>query len=121
VKFKVDGKLYTFDDDSLTFDEAELMEECAGLTMAEFQPALAATKIRAIRAMVMIAKRRAGEQVEWADLGSMDLVELSMSLIEENDIDLTTAANGQNEAAVVALTKRLAERKPKNTRKRAAE
>jgi hypothetical protein len=121
VKFKVDGKLYQFDDDSFTFDEAELLEEHAGLTLAEFQPALAATKLRAIRAMVLIAKRRAGEQVEWADLGSMDLVELSLSLIEENGIDLATAANGQNKAAVAALTKRLADRKPKTTRKRAAE
>jgi len=113
VKFRVDGKPYEFDDDSLTFDEAELLEEHAGLTMAEFQPALAATKIRAIRAMVLIAKRRAGEQIEWADLGSMDLVELSLSLIEENDIDLATAANGQNPAAVTALAARLAARKPK--------
>lgn len=111
MKFKVEGKLYEFDLDSLTFDEAELLEERAGLSIEEFQAALAATRVKAIRAMVLIGKRRAGEQVEWADLGGLDLLDLSMSLIEENDIDITEAANGQNPAAVAELTKRLAARK----------
>lgn len=120
MKFTVDGKHYDFDGDTLTFDEAELLEEHAGLSLDEFLPALQKTRIKAIRAMVLIAKRRAGEQAEWADLGSLDLVELSMSLIEENEVDLTKAANGENAAAVSALSKRLAARKaaPKTPRKR---
>lgn len=120
MKFTVDGTKYDFDGDKLSFDEAELIEEHAGLSLDEFLPALQKTRIKAIRAMVLIAKQRAGENVEWADLGSLDLVELSLSLIEENDIDLTKAENGENAAAVSALTKRLAERKaaPKTPRKR---
>lgn len=110
MKFKVDGKSYEFDGDSLTFDEAELLEDHAGMRLDEFLPALQKTRVKAIRAMVLIAKRRAGEEVEWADLGSLDLVELSMSLIEENDIDLAQAANGENQAAVSALAERLAQR-----------
>lgn len=113
MKFKVDGKAYEFNGDSLSFDEAELLEEHAGMSLDEFLPALQKTRVKAIRAMVLIAKRRAGEQVEWADLGSLDLVELSMSLIEENDIDLAKAANGDNAAAVTALSERLAARKKK--------
>lgn len=118
MKFKVAGKSYDFDGESLTFDEAELVEEHAGLELAEFMPALQKTRIKALRAMVLIAKRRAGEQVEWADLGSLDLVELSMSLIEENDLDLATAANGENPAAIAALTERLASRRKPPGRKR---
>jgi len=116
VKFTIDGKSYEFDTDTLTFDEAELLEDHAGLTLADFDKALQQSRIRAVRAAVLIAKRRAGEQVEWADLGSLDLIKLSLSLIEENDLDLTQAANGQNPEAVTALAARLA--KPK-TRKRA--
>jgi hypothetical protein len=111
VKFRVDGKLYEFDLDSLTFDEAELLEEHTSLGIDEFQAALSATRVKAVRAMVLIGKRRAGEQVEWADLGGLDLVELSMSIIEENGIDIDKARNGENSQAVAALTQRLAARK----------
>jgi hypothetical protein len=118
MKFRTDGKLYEFDDTSLSFDEAELLEEY-GLSIQEFSQALQQTKLRAIRAMVLIAKRRAGETVEWADLGSMDIVELSLSMVEENNIDITKAANGQNPEAVTALSAKLAERKKASVRKRA--
>lgn len=118
MKFRVDGKAYEFDLNSLTFDEAELLEESAGLSMQEFTDALMQMKIRAVRAMVLIAKRRSGEKVEWADLGNMDVVELSMSLIEENNIDLTKAANGQNPESVAMLSERLAARKKTGQRKR---
>jgi 2-hydroxychromene-2-carboxylate isomerase len=116
MKFSVDGVKYEFDMDSLTLDEGEVIEDYAGMTLEEFMRALEATKVRAIRAMVLIAKRRAGEQVEWADLGALDLMSLAMSIVEDNDIDLAKASNGLDPAAVEALKKALDTKRKARTR-----
>lgn len=99
MKFAVGGTSYDIDLDTLTMDEGEVVEDFARCTIAEFPDELKAVRVRAIRALVLIAKRRAGETVEWADLGSMDLMELALSIIDDNDVDLT----GQDPAAVAAL------------------
>jgi hypothetical protein len=111
VKFKVDGTLYDIELESLTLDEGEILEDYAKLTLKEFAPAVMGTRVRALRALVMIAKRRAGEQVEWADLGTVDLMELGLSIIEENDIDIAAADNGENPQAVAQLGEILAQRR----------
>jgi hypothetical protein len=111
VKFKVNGTLYDIELESLTLDEGEILEDYAKLTLKEFAPAVMGTRVRALRALVMIAKRRAGEQVEWADLGTIDLMELGLSIIEENDIDITAADNGENPQAVAQLGEILAQRR----------
>jgi 2-hydroxychromene-2-carboxylate isomerase len=116
VKFSVDGVKYEFDMDSLTLDEGEVIEDYAGMSLDEFMKALQATKVRAIRAMVLIAKRRAGEQVEWADLGALDLMSLAVSIVEDNDIDLEKASNGMDPEAVAALTKAMDAKRKARTR-----
>lgn len=118
MKFTVDGTKYEFDLDSLTLDEGEILEDYAGMTLLQFGEAIQASKVRAIRAMVFIAKRRAGEQVEWADLGTLDLMKLAVSIIEDNDIDLDTATNGADPATADAIAKVLAAKR-KTTRKTA--
>lgn len=84
VKFTLEGKSYEFDLDSLTMDEGEVIEDYARLEVRDFMDALKATKVRAIRALVFIAKRRAGEDVRWADLGSVDLMGLAKSMVDAN-------------------------------------
>ena len=109
VKFTIDGTRYDIELDSLTLDEGEILEDyakCADLQ--GFVDALRHTRVRAIRALVLIAKRRAGEQVEWADLGSLDLLDLAASIITDNDIDMSAAL--QNGADGEALAKFLAGR-----------
>jgi hypothetical protein len=111
VKFRINGTLYDFELDALTFDEGELVDDYTGYSVVEFGEAVMASKVKAMRAMVFLAKRRAGEEIEWADLGGIDLMELALSIIEENDVDLSTAANGQNPAAVAELAKQIKERR----------
>lgn len=111
MKFTVDGVGYDIDLESLSLDEGEIIEDYAGSTIAEFADALRAVKVRPIRALVLIAKRRAGEDVEWADLGNLDLMELAMSIIEDNGVDLSVVGAGQDPAAMATLTKMLAARR----------
>lgn len=111
MKFRVDGELYDIELESLTLDEGEILEDYAHLSLTEFSTALRQTRVRALRALVLIAKRRAGEAVEWGDLGGLDLMELGLSIIEENNVDLATAANGEDADGVAALNEVLAGRK----------
>lgn len=110
MKFAIDGTEYDFDLDSLTFDEAEAVEEFTGYDVVEFGEAVQTSKVKAMRAMVYLAKRRNGEDVEWADLGSVDVMELALSIIELNDIDIEKAANGQNPQAIAALAEQIKKR-----------
>jgi hypothetical protein len=104
MKFSVDGKKYDIELDSLSLDEGEILEDYAKCDdLRAFVTALQRTRVRAIRALVLIAKRRAGETVEWADLGSLDLMDLAASIITENGIDVSEALDGQSPADVTAL------------------
>lgn len=118
MKFLVDGTKYDFELDSLTFDEAEQVEDFTGYSVVEFGEAVMSSRVRAMRAMVFLSKRRNGETVEWADLGSIDIMELAISIIEENDIDIATAANGANPEAVAALAQTIKARKAAKTPQR---
>jgi hypothetical protein len=113
MKFRLDDVVYDFDLDNLTFDEGELVEEYTGYGVVDFGNAVMASRVKAMRAMVFLAKRRNDEEVEWADLGGVDLMELAMSIIEENDIDLATAGNGLNPSAVEELGRQIKDRKAK--------
>ncbi len=111
MKFRVGNTDYDFDLDHLTMDEGELVDELTGYSVVEFGTAVQESRVKAMRAMVYLAKRRNGEEVDWAALGTIDLMELAMSIIELNDIDIEKAANGQNPAAVADLVKRMQARK----------
>lgn len=119
MKFTVDGKGYEFDLETLSLDEGEILEDYARIEVKDFMDALKATKVRAIRALVYIAKRRAGEDVRWADLGSLDLMGLAQSMVTENGTPTPVVA-GAGEAAVaspdaapVAKLRKAAARKPR--------
>ncbi len=112
MKFTINGTQYDVELDTLTLDEGEILEDyakCAGLQ--DFVTALQQTRVRAIRALVLIAKRRAGETVEWADLGSLDLMDLAVSIIEDNGVDLSAASAGQSPADAAALAEFIAGRR----------
>jgi hypothetical protein len=111
VKFTIDTVHYDFDLEELSFDEAELVEDFTGYTVLDFGQAVMSSRVKALRALVFLAKRRNGEEVEWADLGGIDLLELALSIVTENEIDLSKADNGANPAAVEELGKRIAARK----------
>lgn len=121
MKFTIDGKHYDIELDSLTLDEGELIEDHARCSLPEFITAIRETRVRAIRTLVLIAKRRAGETCEWADLGSLDLMDLAASIITDNGIDLTAASEGRDPAEVAALADFMASRtgnKPKTRPRR---
>lgn len=121
MKFTVDGKTYDFDLDTLTMDEGEVIEDYARIEVRDFMDALKATKVRAIRALVFIAKRRAGEDVRWADLGSMDLMGLAQSMVADNAEPEPVAGEGaaavaSPDAAPVAKLRKATARKPKTVK-----
>jgi len=94
VKFTLDGKTYDFTLDNLSLDEGEIIEDYARMDMREFMENISSgmPKIRVIRAIVFMAKKRAGEDVRWADLGSVDLMELVVSMFSENVTQAAEAA-----------------------------
>ena len=104
MKFTIEGTQYDVDLENLTLDEGEWIEDyarCPG-GLREFIDALKATRVRAIRVLVLIAKRRAGEQVEWADLGNLDLMELAVSIIQDNGIDMSSAIQDSPDGEALA-------------------
>jgi hypothetical protein len=115
MKFTVNGTKYEIEFDSLTLDEGD-----GKTTLGEFTQALKETRVRALRVLVLIAKRRAGETVEWADLGGIDLMELAASIIVDNDIDLSAAATNVEQAAQLGdfIARHKATQARPNTRKR---
>lgn len=119
MKFTIEGTQYDVDLENLTLDEGEWIEDyarCPG-GLREFVQALKETRVRAIRVLVLIAKRRAGEQVEWADLGGLDLMDLAASIIQDNGIDVSAAIqNGPEGEALAAFLRGKAHPKAKPKR-----
>ena len=111
MKFSIGEEHYDFELDNLTFDEGELVEEYTGYSVVDLGQAVMESRVKAMRAMVFLAKRRNGEDIEWADLGGIDIMELALSIIQENDIDLSKSTNGLNPQAVEDLGQRIAARK----------
>lgn len=76
ITFCLDGKDYFFDDAKMSNVELRLLKLHLGLGPAEInrweQMILTADNMDAIILMMLIARRRAGEQVEWADFDDLD-------------------------------------------------
>lgn len=83
MKFSIgDGPEYEFDETTLLVSEARLIKAHAGMGLKAFGEALEGGDPDALAAMLLIARRRAGEAVRWEDLGSVDLGKLNV--VDEN-------------------------------------
>lgn len=76
MKVTVDGSTYEFEAGKFYFKELRAIQKVTGLTMNEFFQGLDKGNVEALGALIWIMKKRAGEDVKYADLdfdmGSME-------------------------------------------------
>lgn len=76
MKVTVDGQVYDYDDDKLMFSEAADILQRTGMSMRQWQQGLNELNPFAVKALVFLLKKRAGENPDWDtldfDLGSLD-------------------------------------------------
>lgn len=79
MKIIVHGQAYDYDAARLQVNEAILIHQLTGLNLQKWQAGLGDMDPYAVKALVWLIKRRAGEQVEWEaldfDLGSVELAD----------------------------------------------
>lgn len=119
MKIEHDGQTYDFDMDSVEAHELRLVEQHADMTFAEWNAGLKRGKVNALVALVFLAKRRAGSDVEWSDLDSLNIADLMEAMAEANGVDLDAVERG--EVDVDALTQsELAKARQNREQRRAA-
>jgi hypothetical protein len=80
IRFEIDDTKYEYDADTYPLFEARLIKSLTGLNAGAYLRGLGEMDEEAICGMVYLAKRRAGEDVEWDQLGQMDLMPLIQSI-----------------------------------------
>jgi hypothetical protein len=114
LRFDYGGKTYGLDlDDELPVHEARLIKQYAGMTVTEFMEGFQKGDVDAICGVVLLGVRRGGGEVEWADLDSLDLVELMQSMSDPNGTPLAElAASGQTPELPEAMNRAARRAKP---------
>lgn len=84
MRFTVDDTEYDVDLDHLTYDELEFVNTHTDLGLWEFADGLKRGVPKAIKALVLLGKRRAGLQVRWQDLdgATFDMSAAAMAVLE---------------------------------------
>lgn len=80
LTFELDDTTYHFDQSRLSIAEARLVKRHTGMGFALWDAQINIIDPDAIAAMVLLAKRRASEEVEWADLDEINLAALVKTL-----------------------------------------
>jgi len=83
-QFSVDDTNYTFDVDDLTLDEAEQVKARTGLSLWDFGAGIVQGDPSAIKALIVLAKKRAGERVDWTspEIGNLRVAPVAKSIAE---------------------------------------
>jgi len=85
MKFRANGKDYEFEEEEITFREAEALEEQTGLTMKEVFSELKDGASRALRAIVWLAVRRTDGELAYDDLLDWNIADLDFGDEAEED------------------------------------
>lgn len=80
----IGDKEYEFEDDKLLVKDARLIKKLTGMGLKSFSEGIKDGDPDALCAMVFLAKRKAGEAVQWKDLDELDLATIQ-SLDDENE------------------------------------
>lgn len=93
---------WPLDLDTMSIDEAEQCEKLTGWTALQWRDALTEYRARAVKFAVWLARRRAGDAQEWAEV-DFDLYEVTIDRDLEDDGEPAPAdlGVGEDEAAVV--------------------
>lgn len=83
LRFDLDGATYRFDQARLSIAEARLVKRHTGWGYALWDSQIQLLDPDAIAALVLLAKRRAGEDVAWGDLDEVDLAALVKTLTRD--------------------------------------
>lgn len=101
MRFTLNDVVYDIDLDDLTTAEAELVEKHTGLGLWAFGDGITKGHPGAVRAVIYLARRRAGEALRWQDLDNVKIVriavELSTSLLRDAGLGGT---EGEGDAVV---------------------
>lgn len=89
MTFDIDGKPYEFDQNKLALAESIMVHEESGLTIADFNTGLQNMHPLALKSMVWLAKRRAGEAVRYKDI-EFDVIAFANSITNEDPAGATT-------------------------------
>lgn len=83
MRFSVDDTEYDFDLDRLTYDEAEFIFDNTGMGLWAFGDGLRQGVPKAIKALIVLGKRRAGVACRWQDIpGSFEIAPATASVLE---------------------------------------
>lgn len=91
IRFRVQDDEYTFDDDKLSMDEADFIEEKTGQGLRGFAEGLRELRPSSLKCLVYLARDRAfkagesGKKARWEHLGQIDL--FSDFELLEHDLD----------------------------------
>lgn len=80
MKFSVGGRDYDFDLDTITFEEGEAVERATGLGIWEFGQGVLRGRASCVRAVIILAKQRAGEKAGWDDFKHLAMVPIATQL-----------------------------------------
>ena len=70
------GEWYEFDPGKLLVREARLLEELTGMGLQDFSDGMKHGRVNALVFMLFLARRRAGEAVQWRDFDELNIAEL---------------------------------------------
>lgn len=90
VRFDFQEQRYDFEAEQLSVFEARLLKALTGMTAGAFLGGLAGMDGDSIAGMIYLAKRRAGEDIEWSSLDEVDLMPIIKSIGDlriEDDVD----------------------------------
>jgi len=109
VRFTVEDIDYDVDVDHLTYDELEFVHDHTGLGLWEFTDGLRRAVPKAIRALVILGKRRAGAKVRWEDFDGVgfDMSAAALAVLEgmfRPQLEAAQAEGGGGEGAAADPT-----------------
>ncbi|WDO09960.1 hypothetical protein ME763_32235 [Streptomyces murinus] len=94
IKLTVEGAEYEWDSDRLLVAEARELKTHTGLTPPKWMMALDEQDPDAIVGLIYLAKKRAGENLRWSDLDTLDYADFTMEAVDPEAED--DPADGQS-------------------------